>query len=244
MKRLVLLFASLLIGLTTVSATELNHQKLENNLDITKRYRYAQPIMFVERGVEFLIFPDGSFDFNTNANDGYHNDHYYKRSSRRGSTNTTYGIRNRSYKYNPYRYNRGVSVSHDRDGKVRRIGNVYLNYDRYGKIKRAGSVYMNYRYGHGSLSQVGGLRVAYNHWGKIVNTRGQVKRHSDYCNFCGVQSCSVNHKFGNHYDNDWNDDRHHDNHYNDWDDGIYDNDDNYYYFKQNGKVKKHRKNNR
>lgn len=246
MKKLLLLFAGLLIGLTTASAEELNHQKLENNLDIKKRYRYAQPIMFVERGVEFLIFPDGSFDFNTNANDGYNNNLYYKRGSRRGSVNTAYGIRNRNYKYHGNRYNRGVSITNDRDGKVRRIGNVYLNYDRYGKIKRAGSVYMNYNYGHGSLSQVGGLRVHYNLWGEIVNTRGQVKRYSDYCNFCSVRSCTVDHSFGNrqrnHHDNDWDEDRDHDDDDNDWDDGIYDNDDNYYYFKQNGKVKKHKRN--
>ena len=236
MKRLLLLFAGLLIGLTTVSAKALNHQKLENNLDITKRYRYAQPIMFVERGVEFLIFPDGSFDFNTNANNSYYGNSYYKKNSRRGSKNVTYGNRNSRYKYNAYRHNKkGVSISRDRDGKVRRICNVYLNYDRYGKIKRAGSVYMNYGYRHGKLNQVGGLRVHYNHWGGIINTRGQVKRYSDYCNFCGAQSCTVDHSHR---------DRHHDNHDNDWDDDIHDNDDNYYYFKQNGKVKKHRRNNK
>ena len=248
MRRLVLLFAGLFIGLTMVSATALNHQKLENNLDITKRYRYSQPIMFVEHGIEFLIFPDGSFDFNTNTNKGYNNNLYYKRSSRRGTVNTPYGIKNRSYKYHTNCYNGGISISYHRDGKVRRIGSVYLNYDRYGKIKRAGSVYMNYSYRHGPLSQVGGLRVNYNHWGKIINTRGQVKRHSHYCNFCGMQSCKVDHSFrnrlGNHRENDWEDDRDHDDHGNDWDDDIYDNDDDYYYFKQNGKVKKHKRNNR
>ncbi|WP_303317732.1 hypothetical protein Q4Q34_17610 [Flavivirga abyssicola] len=237
MKRLVLLFAGLLIGLTTVSATELNHQKTENNFDITKRYRYAQPIMFVERGIEFLIFPDGSFDFNTDTYNDYYNNSYYRGNSRRSSVNVTYGTRKKKYRYNPYRYNRGVSISHGRDGKVRRIGDVYINYDRYGKIKRAGSIYMNYNYRHGKLKQVGGLSVRYNHWGGIINTRGQVKGYSDYCNFCGVQSCSVEHTFGNR-------DRHHDDHDDDdWDDDIYDNDDNYYYFKQNGKVKKHRRNN-
>ena len=70
MKRLLLLFAGLLIGLTSASATELHHQKKKTKIDKTKRYRYAQPIMFVERGVEFLVFPDGSFDFNTNPEVG------------------------------------------------------------------------------------------------------------------------------------------------------------------------------
>lgn len=243
MKRLVLLFGSLLIGLTSVSASEFNHQKQKNALDKTKRYRYAQPIMFVERGVEFLIFPDGSFDFNTNAYNSYFNDVYYGRNSRRSHVNKTYGAPGTRTKRNSYHYNnRGVSISHDRDGKIRRIGNVYLNYDRYGKIKRAGSVYMSYSRGyHATLTQVGGLRVHYNRWGEIVNTRGQVNRFNDYCNFCGTQSCSIDHVFNNgdrHQDRHWDDD---------WDDdGIYEDDDNddYYYFKQNGKIKKHKKRNR
>ncbi|NMH88189.1 hypothetical protein [Flavivirga algicola] len=220
MKRLVLLFAGLLIGLTTVSATELHHPKTKDYLNTTKYYRYAQPIMFMERGVEFLIFPDGSFDFNTNAYSDYYKASHYKRNSRRGLVDATYGIRNKRHKYNnPYRYNRGFSISHDRDGKVRRIGNVYLNYDRFGKIKRIGSVYMSYRHGrYMVLNQVGGLQVRYNRWGEIINTRGQVKRHDDYCNFCGVQSCTTEHAFEYR-------DRHHD-------------DDNYYYYKKNGKVKK------
>ena len=71
MKTLVQLFTVLLIGLTTVSASESNVVTQGGDLDITKRYRYAQPIVFVERGVEFLIFPDGSFDFNTHIENSY-----------------------------------------------------------------------------------------------------------------------------------------------------------------------------
>ena len=66
MKRAVLLFASLLIGLTTASASEIHTTHDGTSVDKNKRYRYAQPIVFIERGVEFLIFPDGTFDFNTN----------------------------------------------------------------------------------------------------------------------------------------------------------------------------------
>ena len=233
MKRLLLLFAGLLIGLTSASATELHHQKKKTKIDKTKRYRYAQPIMFVERGVEFLVFPDGSFDFNTNYENTFQNDLYYKkRNSKRSSVNNTYGAPGKRVKYTSYRHrNRGISISHDRDGKVRRIGNIFLNYDRRGKLKRVGSIYMNYKR-NSTLTQVGGLRVKYNHWGEIVYTRGQVNRFSNSCNICGVNSCSIDH---NHRDRNYDDD--------DWyDDDIYDNDDdNYYYYKQNGKVKKHKK---
>ena len=120
---------------------------------------------------------------------------------------------------------------------------MYLNYDRYGKITREGSIFINYSRGrHATLTQVGGLRVHYNHWGKIINTRGHVNRYyKEYCNFCGINSCGVTHGFGNGSGNRHG--NHHNNHNNDWhvNDDVYNNDDNYYYFKQNGKMKKHKK---
>ncbi|MFD1613990.1 hypothetical protein [Gelatiniphilus marinus] len=233
MKRSLLVFAGLLIGLTSASATELNHQDQKTKLDKTKRYRYAQPIMFIERGVEFLVFPDGSFDFNTNFENRFNNDSYYKkRASKRRNTNNTYGAPGKRVKYSSKRYrNRGVLISHDRNGKVRRIGNLFLNYDRRGKLKRVGSIYINYKR-NGTLTQVGGLKVKYNPWGEIVYTHGQVNRYSYSCNICGISACNTNH---NHRDNDYGDD------YDWYDDNVYD-DDNHYYYKQNGKVKKNKKN--
>ncbi|WP_299554883.1 hypothetical protein [Seonamhaeicola sp.] len=232
MKKLVLLLASLLMGLTTVTASEFHHGKKRKHLNKTKHYRYVQPIVFIERGVEFLIFPDGSFDFNTNINDNYYR---YNNYNRRNNVNVTFGAPNRYFRYNNYG-NRGMSISHDRDGRVRRIGNVYLNYDRYGKIKRAGTVYMNYNRGNGRLNQVGGLSVDYNRWGEIVRTHGRVNRFNDYQ---GIYSRDMDHPFKKHkhrYDDDCDED-------DDWydDDDIYYNDDQYYYYKQNGKVKKHLK---
>ncbi len=252
MKRVLLVCAGLLIGLTTVSATELNSQKLSSKLDIKKNYRYAQPIMFMERGIEFLIFPDGSFDFNTNAQGQYYDDgYYYRRNTRRSNVNNTYRGPNGRINYNTN--NRGTYILRDRNGTVRRIGNVYLNYDRFGRITRAGSIFMSYSRGrHSNLFRVGGLQVDYNRWGEIVYANGQVSRFNrDYCNYCGVTGCDMPHDFrntrrhqqghvnGNHnnHNDDWFDD---DN--TDWsdEDGVYD--DGYYYFKQNGKVKKHKKN--
>ena len=185
MKRVLLVFASVLIGLTTASGTELNSQKTKIDFDKTKKYRYAQPIMFVERGIEFLIFPDGSFDFNPNINDGFYDDTFSRRNSRRSTINATHRGPNSSIKYNSNRYsNRGVSISRDRNGKVRRIGNVSVNYDRYGRITRTGSIFMNYNKGkHSELSRVGGLRVDYNKHGEIVNTSGQVNRFNSNNNY-------------------------------------------------------------
>ena len=179
-----------------------------------KKKRYAQPIMFVKRGIEFLIFPDGSFDFNTNIDDGFYDDTYYRFNSRRSNINTTRRGPNSSIKYRLNRYtNRGVLISRDRDGKVRRIGNVYVNYDRSGRITCTGSIFMSYNRGkYSNLYRVGGLQVNYNQRGEIVNTRGQVNRfYNDYCNFCGVQSCEITHGFGNgrgHHTNHDGSDKH------------------------------------
>lgn len=197
------------MSLTTVTASEIKSDKKGKHLDITKRYRYAQPIVFVERGVEFFVFPDGSFDFNTNFEDSFYNDTYYKtRNSKRSRVNATSNILRNKVKYTSPRQ-RGVSISRDRSGKVKRIGNVFLNYDRRGKLTRVGSVYMDYKHGKGVLTQVGGLKVKYNHWGEILFTRGQVK----------------------HFNDDWKY-RH------------YKKDSNHYYYKHNGKVKKHKKSKR
>lgn len=235
MKKRLLLFAGLLIGLTTASATELNTNNPDTHFDINKRNRYAQPIMFVERGVEFLIFPDGSFDFNTNTRNGYN---YYKPNSRRrNNVNVGYRGPNARIQFSTYNSNRGVSISRYRNGNIKRIGNVYLNYDRFGNITRAGSVFIDYNRGNGLVRQVGGLKVKYNRWGEIVNLRGQVNHFNNNCNVCGDFLCDVNHNHGKNRNRnkDWN------NRYND---DVYNNDDNYYYYKQNGKVKKQKKNKR
>ena len=62
----VLVIAVLALGLQTVKASE----KRDFN-DVDGRnyppvdYRYADPIVFMERGIEFYVFPNGEFDFNT-----------------------------------------------------------------------------------------------------------------------------------------------------------------------------------
>ena len=83
------------------------------------------------------------------------------------------------------------------------------------------------------VTQVGGLRVNYNNWGEIVNMRGNVNRNSNYCNFCGIDSCNANHMHNDRNRYDEND--------RSYNDRINNNDDNYYYYKQNGKVKKQKK---
>lgn len=212
MRKLVLLFTGMLIGLTTVTA-ETKSASQGEDLVLNRNY-YAQPILFVERGVEFLIFPDGSFDFNTQL-EQTQGDNYYRRSTtNRRSVNTTYGAPGTQVTYSTPR-DRGMIVTHDRDGKVRRIGHVFLNYNRTGQIKRLGSVYIAYNR-QGLVSQIGSMRLKYNRHGHLIKTIGHVNR------------ANTSNYGGQHHNNtvDYNT-------YNDYNT----NDDNYYY-KKGVKTKK------
>lgn len=218
------------MGLTTVTAAEKEKTAQGEDLKLNSRYGFEQPIQFVERGIEFLIFPDGTFDFNTNIEGNHYNNHlgYYRKSnSRRGSINATFGAPGTRVKYSRPR-NRGVIVTHDYNGRVRRIGNVFVNYNRFGQVKRLGSVYISYN--HRSLiKQIGGLHIKYDRRGQIIRLKGHVNYSNQGCGICGMTSCNVNH-FDTHIHNDV--------HYeNDWDE----NDDDFYYYKNGKKGKKHKK---
>lgn len=215
MKKVILLLAVMLTGLTSATAKEASTSKNSKKLDLTSRYNYVQPIMFVERGVEFLIFADGSFDFNTNFVGNSTRSRNYR--NRKGNINRSYGAPGTTYRHIGAR---GVRITHDYLGRVRRIGNVFINYDRQGRIKRAGTVYMQYRFNR--LQQVGNLRLQYNRRGRLIGFKGFVNRSNrNYNNL-------------NQLNNNW------DTYQDDWDDNDY-NDDDFYYYRQNGKVKKHKK---
>ncbi|MBT8260673.1 MAG: hypothetical protein KJN82_05120 [Bacteroidia bacterium] len=221
MKKITLVMAALLIGLTSATATVSTKTNNGKKLGITKRYHFTQPVMFVERGVEFLIFPNGEFDFNTELVSAPYDDNvYYKGSSRRSNVNRTYGAPG---SYANFHSTAGTLVLHDRYGKVRRIGNIFLNYDYYGRIKRVGSVYMRYR--HNRLVQVGGLKLLYNRHGKFVGTRGKVNRYNHGYNYF-TPSNNYGNGFGSYH----------------WEDNFdEDYDDNFYYYKKNDKVVKRSK---
>ncbi len=121
-------------------------------------FNFDNPISFHERGIEFYVFPDGTFDFNTAFSTG--GDYY------RGNHSGTYG--------SPVAG--GVRIEHDNFGRVRRIGNVFVNYDRNDRVKRIGNVYFNY---HGPyMIQAGNMRLIYDRRGNIVQIVGAVKGHS------------------------------------------------------------------
>jgi hypothetical protein len=126
-------------------------------------YRDAEPIKFMERGIEFYVFPSGDFDFNTRPDDSHADDGYYfKAAGRRGTV---------TVERHPVNY--GVRIERDAFGRVRRVGNTFINYDAFDRVNRIGTVYM--KYNSFALTQIGGLRIVYDRKRCIVDMYGNVK---------------------------------------------------------------------
>jgi hypothetical protein len=165
MKKITLLVASIFLAGSMAHASENpifsdNHGKDKNwKVD----YRDAEPIKFMERGIEFYVFPTGDFDFNTRPDEGCETDFYFKAAGRRGTVVVE--------KHRPANY--GVKIERDAFGRVRRVGNTFINYDAFDRVSRIGTVYM--RYNSFALSQIGGLRIVYDRKGRIIDMYGNVK---------------------------------------------------------------------
>lgn len=87
------------------------------------------------------------------------------------------------------RRNRRVRISRDFNGRINRVGNVWIRYDFQGNVRRIGRVTMSYR--RGLLRRVGNLRISYNSWG---NPRffGNVGFDDFYTDFYYGNSWNVN----------------------------------------------------
>ncbi|WP_339888442.1 hypothetical protein [uncultured Flavobacterium sp.] len=219
MKKITLLVASLLLMSNVTIASEKNvFTGNDEGYRFITDYRDADPIVFKERGIEFFIFLDGQFDFNTQATTAPTRN----RTENMNRTHGAPGVRTVSVANSYYGPVKGVKVEHDYQGRVRRVGNVFINYDAYGRVKRVGSVYM--KYNSFALKQVGGMKIFYNRRGQIMDIVGYVNSSS----------------YGNHYDFDghgFGNGNGHGNGNNNGYDNDSDDEDFYYYKKDGSKVK-------
>ncbi|OYQ43860.1 hypothetical protein CHX27_08755 [Flavobacterium aurantiibacter] len=151
------LFVALTLG-TLTTATAFN--------DFPCAVENAEPFVFTERGIDFYVFPDGQFDFNTRPETT--GDYYYRKA----------GTRAQARGRNQVEVNYGVRIEHDAFGRVRRVGNVFINYDAFDRVNRIGTVYM--RYNRFAMSQISGLRIEYDRRGNIVNFVGDIRRRTYY----------------------------------------------------------------
>ena len=150
-------------------------------------YRDAEPIIFKERGIEFMLFPNGEFDFNT-------------RPAVRPRVNGPSGAPRGMY-YGTSE--RGIRVEHDNFGRVRRVGNVYINYDAFGRVKRIGTIYMSYN--SFAVTKVGNMRIVYDRRGRIVDVYGFINHANGGYNYNpGTHYSGGNGGYG--YGDDYSDD--------------------------------------
>ena len=67
----------------------------------------------------------------------------------------------------------GDNVSYDFNGRVNKVGTVYISYDFNGRVNKVGRVYISYDF-NGRVNKIGRLYVNYDFNGRITGTRGSV----------------------------------------------------------------------
>ena len=147
MKKFYLLLTLLVVGFSTKAAPAAG----EN----FERRGYEDAFIFVERGVEFAVFPDGQFDFFFNSRKNFN----------RIPPHINYSY-NSGYNYGPF-------VQYDDFGAVIQIENVPVYYDYYGRIIQAGRVQIRYN-AFGMVNRIGNMFVNYNPYRQFTHTSGYI----------------------------------------------------------------------
>lgn len=163
MKKITLVFAVLLL---MVSTAEANISTFTDSPTGYVHVRKAQPIQFMEKGIKFSVYPNGTFRF-FNIDNTYH-----LKSLRKGYARTDFRHRN--------------LVVKDHLGRVIRVNNIVINYNRRGNVTQIGSVDIDYN--RSRMTQVGNLHILYNRYGHmkylgVVKPRYNTQRYRyDYFN--------------------------------------------------------------
>jgi len=167
MRKVIVLVAVFLVGITTQTFST-NQLSVDQNPGKKHRYDKSQYIDFVENGVRYMVYTDGTFDF-TIINPA----HLYNRG--RQNQNVIYysSAPGSVYNYNKRRRFRSA-IRTDRYGTIISIGSTLITYKRNGKVKSIGIVPL--RYHRGTLVQVGNMEIFYNRNGRIRNTIGNINR--------------------------------------------------------------------
>ena len=153
MKNLITLVMLAFVGLTASAENKSNAT--------TYNYGYGSSIIFVERNVEFAIYPDGQFDFY------YQHRNNFNFNINTPNVNISY---NSGYNYDPY-------VQYDDYGAVIQIESIPVYYDYYGRIIQAGNTQIYYN-NFGRLARVGGLNIYYNNYGSFAHFSGYINMYN------------------------------------------------------------------
>ena len=161
MKRTLLFLAvSFVIGVSAQANERLEGQTLTAN---TASKMLLEPVVFIERGVEFLVYPDGTLDFNLppasiSLNGRRVNQIYY-------NPNSVYG--------SDQAYRKGY-IQYNRNGQVAQIGNLNIVYHRNGSVEKIGDIALTYK--KGRLDKIGNLKMHYDRSGRIYKQTGTISK--------------------------------------------------------------------
>ena len=134
MKKGILIVLGMFLMVSAVEAKNDNYRPKSNKVN----YSYENSVPFITRGIEFFVFINGDFDFNSNFSNAY----------------SDYNNRN------------NITIARDYNGKIKRVGPVSIAYDFRGNVSRIGAISMKYY--RNKLTNVGHLQVRYNRWGNPV----------------------------------------------------------------------------
>ena len=171
MKTKVLYLAALfLIGAAAQAKTPSTVQK-SVNIEVKSHSPFA-PVAVIENGIEFLIYPNGTVDFNM------------PRSSVRIGSRSVKEIRsNKSVVINKRGIYRPGYVRYDRAGRLTQVGNVPLFYKQNGKIAQVG--HTNIKYKKGRIVRIGKIKMNNNiykgdHHDHHLNMKKKNSSHVEY----------------------------------------------------------------
>jgi hypothetical protein len=174
MKKVHLFAIAFLVGITAQASINTAHSSAtpQGNND---RYLNSQSVSFVEDGVMYEVFLNGSFQFDLPFNQNNYRGRKVK--TRNGNA---YGLSRQ-------RVNRRIfnmPIFKDRHGVIHTIGQTQLTYNRYGRVNRIGSVKLNYS--RGKLQSVGGMHIIYNRRGTVAHTIGHINAQNRTYGVCAV----------------------------------------------------------
>jgi hypothetical protein len=134
MKKGILIVLGMFLMVSAVEAKNDNDRPKSNKVN----YSYENSVHFTTRGIDFFVFTNGDFDFNSNFNNAY----------------SDYNNRN------------NLTIARDYNGKIKRVGTISIAYDFQGNVSTIGAISMKYY--RNKLTNVGHLKVRYNRWGNPV----------------------------------------------------------------------------
>lgn len=161
MKKLGILFVhfALLLSFTScVSMVESGSTSHTTSAQGT--YKGSVPFVFIERDVEFAIFPNGEFDFAYVGNNYQYN---------------PYNGPRRPFSYNGG-YNYDMYLQFDRYGAVIQVESVPIYYDPYGRVSQIGNIRIKY-YGD-YVGEIGNMHIIYKSNGVYMASSGYVNAYN------------------------------------------------------------------